>query len=348
MNKDVELNTPVNEQKDHLMVSSCCRSWTLETPRRYKCIAGFFGDLVLKSAAKLFRTRSTLLNPLISYRTTSLTPLLHVTPDFLTVRSHNARSTVTEGRHGRRLRHDTVTPIIYKLDMREGTILDFYNINATQCRSAKVKKIFFQIDQKSIFVRQSKYNNINNVCLSNLIFSTLRQYHNPQKVYFIKRNKNGIRSQCACAAKVSIERDVTPRWRLLENVAICTRKRVVEVECHMSNSHLFSLTLNKFSAPARSRSSLLISWLSWQRLVCSRPRQVATRGSEPWNKRSRMDLDHLMQCVARAQYVAVGWYVYAQVWYSPAFTESTINESGDSRVEYIGYWSPSIVFSRVS
>lgn len=39
--------------------------------------------------------------------------------------------------------------------------------------------------------------------------------------------------------------------------------------------------LKRFSAPARSRSSLLISWLSLLRLFCSFPLQVATLGSEP-------------------------------------------------------------------
>lgn len=43
------------------------------------------------------------------------------------------------------------------------------------------------------------------------------------------------------------------------------------------------LTLYRFSAPARRRNSLLISWFNLQRRLCNLPRQVAARGSEPWN-----------------------------------------------------------------
>lgn len=46
-----------------------------------------------------------------------------------------------------------------------------------------------------------------------------------------------------------------------------------------------ALTLYKFSAPARRRSSLLISWFSLQRRLCNLPRQVAARGSEPCNNK---------------------------------------------------------------
>lgn len=48
---------------------------------------------------------------------------------------------------------------------------------------------------------------------------------------------------------------------------------------------IYGLTyLNKFSAPARSISSLLISMLSLLRLDWSLPRHVAALGSEPWKK----------------------------------------------------------------
>lgn len=47
--------------------------------------------------------------------------------------------------------------------------------------------------------------------------------------------------------------------------------------------------LNRFSAPARSLSSLLISWLSLDRLFCSFPRHVATRGSDPWKHTRQLE-----------------------------------------------------------
>ena len=41
--------------------------------------------------------------------------------------------------------------------------------------------------------------------------------------------------------------------------------------------------LKRFSAPDLSMSSLLICMLSLDLWVCSLPRHVAARGSEPWN-----------------------------------------------------------------
>ena len=52
---------------------------------------------------------------------------------------------------------------------------------------------------------------------------------------------------------------------------------------------IYGLTyLNKFSAPARSISSLLISMLSLLRLDWSLPRHVAALGSEPWKKKLKI------------------------------------------------------------
>ena len=49
--------------------------------------------------------------------------------------------------------------------------------------------------------------------------------------------------------------------------------------------------LNRFSAPARNISSLLISMLSLERLLCNLPRHVAALGSEPCKQEKKMHKD---------------------------------------------------------
>ena len=48
---------------------------------------------------------------------------------------------------------------------------------------------------------------------------------------------------------------------------------------------MFCSYLNRFSAPDLSMSSLLICMFSFDLLVCSLPRQVAARGSDPCNQK---------------------------------------------------------------
>ena len=61
---------------------------------------------------------------------------------------------------------------------------------------------------------------------------------------------------------------------------------------------IYGLTyLNKFSAPARSISSLLISMLSLLRLDWSLPRHVAALGSEPWKKYLKNQLVFMIDLV---------------------------------------------------
>lgn len=55
----------------------------------------------------------------------------------------------------------------------------------------------------------------------------------------------------------------------------------------VSLSFRFVVALKRFSAPARRRNSLLISWLSLHLLFCSLPRQVAILGSDPWRREEK-------------------------------------------------------------
>lgn len=68
------------------------------------------------------------------------------------------------------------------------------------------------------------------------------------------------------------------------------------------------LTLNRFSAPARSRSSLLISWFNLHRRLCNLPRHVAARGSEPWKMKKNGNILMISQLIFRIRLAKFKYY----------------------------------------
>ena len=75
---------------------------------------------------------------------------------------------------------------------------------------------------------------------------------------------------------------------------------------------MFCSYLNRFSAPDLSMSSLLICMLSFDLLVCSLPRQVAARGSEPCNQKIvKIENTQYMNYIRHSAWLtAVTWHQY--------------------------------------